>query len=62
MKRGHQNFSPIPPYSIPFLSVLYQNKALYNFGKREERSIVERNIVLEYPLPSVINKVLRFGN
>ena len=22
---------PLPPYSIPFLSVLHQNKALYNF-------------------------------
>ena len=39
-----------PPYSIPFLSVLRQNKALYNFRKRGQRSIVERNIGLKYPL------------
>ena len=35
-------------YSIPFLSVLHQNKALYNFRKTGQRSIVERNIGLEY--------------
>ena len=28
------NILPIAPYSIPFLSVLHQNKALYNFLKR----------------------------
>ena len=34
-------------YSIPFLRVLHQNKALYNFRKKGQRSIVERNISLE---------------
>ena len=37
-------------YSISFLSVLHQNKALYNFRKRGQRSIVERNIGLECAL------------
>ena len=47
MKKGHQN---LPPYSIPFLSVLHQSKALHNFRKGGQRSIVERNISLEYGL------------
>ena len=42
--------SPPSPYSIPFLSVLYQNKALYIFFKRGQRSIVEHNIGLENAL------------
>ena len=45
---------PLPPYSIPFLSVLHQNKALYNFRKRGQRSILERNIGLEYALKSTM--------
>ena len=53
LKKRHQIFHP-PPYSIPFLSVLYQNKALYNFRKRGRSSIVKRNIEpnigLEYTL------------
>ena len=40
--------------SIPFLSVLHQNKALHNFRKRVQRLIVERNIGLEYALICVI--------
>ena len=35
LKKGHQEFHPPPPdqpCSIPFLSVLHQNKALHNFG------------------------------
>ena len=44
----------LPPssahYSIPFLSVLHRNKALYNFRKRGQRSIVKHNIGLEYAL------------
>ena len=54
LKTGHQKFhphAPVPPYSIPFLtflSVLHQNKALCKFCKRVQRSIVERNIGLEY--------------
>ena len=47
-KKCPQNFTP--PYSIPFLSVLHQNKALHNFCKKEQRSIVECNIGLEYAL------------
>ena len=39
-----------PPCITPFLSVLHQNKALHDFGKREQHSIVERNIGLEYAL------------
>ena len=39
---------PLAPYSIPFLSVLHRNKALYNFLKRGQCSIVDRNIGLEY--------------
>ena len=38
------------PYSIPFLSVLHQNKALHIFHIRGQRSIVERNVCLEYAL------------
>ena len=41
-----------PPCSIPFLSVLHQNKASQNFYKSGQRSIVERNMGLEYALPS----------
>ena len=48
MKKGHPKyFTPPPPYSVPFLSVLHQNKALYYFHKREQRSVVEHNIGLE---------------
>ena len=59
MKKGHQKFYlpppfPIPPYSIPSLSVLHQNKALYNFHERGQRSIVERNIGLEYALETAM--------
>ena len=54
MKKGHffeKRVPKIPPlYSIPFLSVLRQNIALNNFRKRWQRSIVERNIGLEYAL------------
>ena len=57
MKKGHQKVhhppNPPSPHSIPFLSVLHQNKALYNFRKRGQRSIVERNIGLEYALKSI---------
>ena len=45
-KKGTKNLTH--PYSIPFLSVLHQNKALYNFHKKGQRSIVEYNIGLEY--------------
>ena len=53
LKKGHQNFHP--SYSIPFLSVLHHNKALYNFRKRGQHSIVERNIGLESALLVVSN-------
>ena len=49
LKKGTKNSTP-PPHSIPFLRVLNQNKALYNFCKRGQRSMVERNIGLEYAL------------
>ena len=57
-RKGTKNFTlpPIPPYSIPFLSVLHQNKALHNFPKRGQRSIVERNIGLECVLRVLIFK------
>ena len=54
LKKGHQQFYPIP-YSIPFISVLHRNKALYNFRKRWQHSIVEHNIGLEYALLVVSN-------
>ena len=38
------------PYSIPFLNVLYQNKALHNFPKRGQHSIFKRYVRLEYAL------------
>ena len=44
-----------PPYSIPFLSVLHQNKAFHNFRKRGQRSVVERNKGLENALVIVKN-------
>ena len=40
LKKGNKNFTT--PCSVPFLSVLHQNKALYNFRKRGQRSIAER--------------------
>ena len=49
LKKGHQKFHPLP-YSIPVLSVLHRNKALYNFHKRGQHLIVECNIGLEYVL------------
>ena len=54
-EKGHF-FQKIPlkfhptPYSIVFLSVLHENKALLNFGKRGQCSIAERIIGLEYAL------------
>ena len=49
LKKRHQKFHPTS-YSIPFLSVLHQNKVLYNFHKRGQHLIVEHNIGLEYAL------------
>ena len=45
-EKGKQKFIP------PLFSVLHQNKALYNFHKRGQHSIVECNIGLEYALAS----------
>ena len=45
------NISYICPYSISFLSVWHQNKAL----------IIERNIGLEYTLKVVSKKLLQFS-
>ena len=36
-KKGTKNFTT--PYSTPFVSVLYQNKALHNFQKRGQHLI-----------------------
>ena len=50
LKKGPKKFNP--SFSILFLSVLHQNKALHNFCKRGRRSIVERSIGLKYALIS----------
>ena len=47
-KKGTKNFTT--PYSIPFLSVLHQNKALHNFHKREQHPTVGRTKGLDYGL------------
>ena len=39
-KKGTKNLTT--PYSIPFLSVLHQNKALHNFYKRGQRPTIGR--------------------
>ena len=44
-------------YPIHLLSVLHQNKALYNFRKRWQRSLVERNIGLEYAMKLVLKRL-----
>ena len=51
-EKGHlfEKRAPTPPYSISFLNVLYQNKALHNFCKGGQLTIVEHNIGLEYAL------------
>ena len=52
MKKGtcfEKRALKISPYQIPFLSVLHQNKDLYNFRKKGQLSIVERNINLNMP-------------
>ena len=49
LKKGFQKIHT-PPYSILFLSVLHQQKALHNFCKKGQRSIVKRNIGLKYAL------------
>ena len=38
-KKGPQNFTT--PYSVPFLSVFYQNNVLHNFHRRGQHSIVK---------------------
>ena len=52
LKKAYKIFHP--SYSIPILSFLHQNKALYNFRKRRQCSIVkssiERNRGLKYTL------------
>ena len=45
LNKGHLKF-----YPCPFLSVLYQNKVLYNFCKWGQHLIVSHNIGLEYTL------------
>lgn len=49
LKKGLQNFHP-SPYSIPFLIFLPKNKSFYNFWKKGQHLIVQRNIGLEYAL------------
>ena len=39
-----------PTYLIPFLNILHQNKALYNFCKKGQLSLIGRNIDLKYAL------------
>ena len=57
-KRAPKISPPSPsPYSVSFLSVLHQNKALHNFCKRMECLIVEHNMSLEYA-PPVLNKIM----
>ena len=48
-KRAPKN---APPPSIQS-SVLHQNKALHNFHKRWQHSVVEHNICIEYTLMMV---------
>ena len=48
-----------PPYSIPFLSVLHQNKALRNFRKSEQYSIgVEYALSTTFPIKSLVTSVI----
>ena len=60
MKKRPPKFHP-SPYSIPFLSVLHQNKALHNFLERGQHSIVEHNIGLEYALSDEICPNMEFN-
>ena len=60
MKKGHffekkASKTSSPSYSIPFLSVLHQNKDLYKFRKRGqgERLTIECSIGLEYALEAI---------
>ena len=60
MKKGHHKFDTLSPHSIPFLSVLHQNEALYDFRKRGQHLTVERNISVEYALPeSLFDSILQ---
>ena len=52
----------ISPNSALFLSVLHQNKTLYNCSKREQRSIVERNVGLEYALKYLVKKCMSYNS
>ena len=57
-KKGDQPL-PYPPYSIPFLSVLHQNKALHNFRKSEQYSIgVEYALSTTFPIKSLVTSVI----
>ena len=58
-KKGDQPPPPYPPYSIPFLSVLHQNKALRNFRKSEQYSIgVEYALSTTFPIKSLVTSVI----
>ena len=52
-KKGHF-FEKRAPKILPY-SISFQNKALYNFCKRGQRSIVEQNIGLEHALLMALN-------
>ena len=54
-KKGTKNLTT--PYSIPFLSVLHQNKALHNFHKRGQRPTVGRIKGLDWGLMGHSNMV-----
>ena len=50
-----------PPNAILFLGVLHQNKALHNFHKKGQASMVECNIGLEYALNVIQGLDLNFN-
>ena len=57
-KKGHQKFYLQPPFNP---SALYWNKALYNFCKRGQRSIVKCNISLDHRVQNMPCRVLSWN-
>ena len=57
-KKRHQNFNPPPLYSIPFVSVLHQNKALHNFRKREKGAAFDSQTQYRSTLCSDISDII----
>ena len=64
-RKSTKNFTSRPHPSLfnSFLSVLHRNKALYNFHKREQRSILDHNIGLEYTafINPLVYSYINFG-